>query len=593
MVWKVKATDEQVRVSPQTGRLMDKGSVGIGARRGLIELSAAKNEYVSFQLVIGPLPGQERAFKVEFYDLEGPVKISRRNFEAYVAWYIKSGKRWWPEVLLPLEVTGGVVAAPFRENAVPGQRYQAVWVDLFVPREARAGSYSGRLKVSDGKNEVEVGIQLRVLPIVIPDECSMLYDLNNYADGISAGWPELVADVNRHRSARYRRIEKAFFRAAHEHRGCMHYLPYGHSSYIPPTFAPELAGHGKNKHVKSWRDFDRHFGSYFDGSAFSGTKRGPIPVPHFWMPLCLDWPADFKLFGKKGYETEWRGVGKEMVQHFREKGWNRTSFDMFLNHKQRYRFYPWDCEEVRFRADNAIHYIFRDLWRGTYDWPNTKPVKFTYTLGITWTFGIDTLTPMREFVEVWVGELGGWHQNQLPGIHARGQQVWACSGSPCIYDAPVAANWWPLRIWMRDLDGFMPWLSLGWGKDPWSAPPLQGRTTLFYPGARFGIDGPVVSQRLKVMRNAMQTAELFELAARKVGRDLVKKRINKLLGLAGITDWLAKMPAYAKRKPPSQWTKEDFATEKPSVAQWQNYNANTWRSIKATAAELAVGKKKK
>ncbi len=592
-MWKVKATDEQVRVSPQTGRLMEAGKAGVGAAPGVIEITAAKNEYVSFQLVVGPVPRRERAFKVRFSDLEGPVKISRRNFDPYVAWYIKSGRRWWPEVLLPLEVTDGVVPAPFKENRVPGQRYQRVWVDLFVPREVRAGGYSGRVKVSDGKSEVELGIRLAVLPVAIPDECTIHYDLNNYADGISAGWPELVRDVNRHRTARYLRIEKAFFRAAHEHRGCFHYLPYTHSSYIPPTFAPELEGRGKNKRVKSWREFDRHFGPYFDGTAFSGTRRGAIPVPRFWMPLCLDWPADFKLFGKKGYQSEWRGVGREIVQHFREKGWTRTSFDMFLNHKQRYRFYPWDCEEVRFSADNAIHYRFRDLWKGTYDWPSTRPVKFTYTLGITWRFGIDTLSPMREFVEVWVGEAGGWHQRQLPGIHARGEQVWACSGSPLIYDAPLAVNWWPLRTWMRDLDGFMAWLSLGWGRDPWSAPPLEGRSTLFYPGSRFGIDGPVVSQRLKVMRNALQTAEILELAARNVSRRAVKRRINRLLGLKGLKDWLAPMPEYAKRKPPCQWTKEDFATEKPPAAQWRDYDAHTWRTIKAAAAELAVGRKKK
>jgi len=139
----------------------------------------------------------------------------------------------------------------------------------------------------------------------------------------------------------------------------------------------------------------------------------------------------------------------------------------------------------------------------------------------------------------------------------------------------------------------MAWLSLGWGRDPWSAPPLDGRTTLFYPGSRFGIDGPVVSQRLKVMRNALQTAELFELASGKVGRTAVKRRINRLMGLKGVKDWLAPMPEYARRKPPCQWTREDFATEKPPTAQWQDYDVDTWRAIKAAARELAVSKKKK
>jgi len=285
------------------------------------------------------------------------------------------------------------------------------------------------------------------------------------------------------------------------------------------------------------------------------------------MPLNLSWPADFERFGRPGYETEWRTVGRQIVEHFRQKGWTRTQFDMFLNHKQRYRFFPWDCEEVRFPPDNAIHYTFRDLWRGTYDWPSTKPVRFAYALGITWLYGIDTVSPMRDFVDVWVGSPGGEarYHDQLADLHARGQAVWVCGTSPGIDEPLMASNWWPLMTWMRGVDGFLPWLSLGWGAEPLTAPPQNGRTTLMYPGARFGLDGPVVSQRLKVLRNAMQTIERFDVAAGRAGRETVERRVLETLGLRGPDALMTARPVYPTgARPPAPGPPQASSTGAPS-----------------------------
>ena len=333
----------------------------------------------------------------------------------------------------------------------------------------------------------------------------------------------------------------------------------------------ELAGTGARKRVVDWRGFDRHFGPYLDGTAFSGTRRGPMPVPRFWLPLNLTWPADFTLFGTPGYEAEWRAVGRQIVEHFRRKGWTKTVFDFFLNHKQRYRFFPWDCEEVRFPADNSIHYTFRDLWRGTYDWPSTKPVRFAYTLGITWLYGIDTVSPMRDFVDVWIGSPGGEaeYHHQTPEIQARGQQIWMCGSFPAIPEPLLSVDWWPLTTWMRGVDGLMAWLTLGWGSDPFVAPPREGATCYLYPGARFGLEEPVASLRLKVLRNAMQTVERLEAAAAVIGAAAVRQRVCEAMGLAGLEALLTCRPDRDR-----------------SPGRWGRLSARHWRRLEELTARL-------
>ena len=130
-------------------------------------------------------------------------------------------------------------------------------------------------------------------------------------------------------------------------------------------------------------------------------------------------------FDQPGYEAEWRAVGKQMVDHFREKKWTHTHFDMFLNHKQRYRFFPWDCEEVKYLHDNDLQRRFRKLWEGTFDRKSTKPVKFDYTLGTTWVYANDIHSDLSEFIDVYIAGTGGPAENRERQIE---RQIGVASG---------------------------------------------------------------------------------------------------------------------------------------------------------------------
>ncbi len=574
--------DEFVRLDPFEGAAIDGENQAPEAPP--VRLVSGRNQVASFQLLVGPLK-KNATLTVSPGKLSGPAgaSLGRADFDVFVEWYHDIKGKWYPDALVPQKVTGGSTPA-FRKNVgIRKPVFAGFWVDLAVPADARPGAYSGKVTVKAGRESVAVPVELRVLSAKISADATLDMSFNNYADGISGGWPEVRSDPQHMTGRKYRSVEQGVWRAAHDHRGFIHYMPYGHSGYVHEGFAPPLAGEGPRKRVASWTDWDRHFGPYFDGSAFRGTRRGAVPVKRFYLPLNLDWPADFVKFEQPGYEAEWRAVGRQMVEHFRKKRWTRTRFDMFLNHKQRFRFFPWDCEECRFLQDNNIHRYFRKLWEGTFDRKSTKPVKFDYTLGTTWVYADDIRSDISEFVDVYIAGTGSPAGNRERQVQLLkdGRQIWSCTHSGTMLDSTRAAAYPPLLMWMRNVQGFMPrWASLAWGRDPWHATPDAGATTFFYPGAEFGTEETYPSIRAKVLRNQMQSIDELEAAAGRRGRKAVKARVNKVLGMK-----------------PGQWfltqsknKAGDWGSEEAPVSTWQDVSSATFRRLRGLSANLASGR---
>ncbi|MCX7590779.1 MAG: hypothetical protein N2255_04040 [Kiritimatiellae bacterium] len=582
--------DDFVRLDPLTGGVLD--GDGQHPRRPSAAMSCARNEFASFQLLVGPI-SRSQTVRVIPGILKGPGRsmLPPEQLDVYVEWYTRCDNKWYPEVLVPQQVTGGSTPDFRKKNDVRGQRFAGFWVDIFVPGDANPGVYAGAVTIRADGHSIPFPVELAVRRGRLSTDCCLDVSLNNYVDNISRGWPGLYEKPGHLSSTRYLRIEQGVFRTAHDHRMFFHYLPYGHSGYAPAEFLVPLEGEGPHKRVTDWSAWDKHFGPYFDGSAFRGTRRGTVPVKRFYLPLNLCWPADFVKFGRPGYEAEWRAVGRQMVEHFRKKGWIHTHFDMFLNHKQRYRFFPWDTEEMRFLEDLDLHRYFRRLWEGTFDRRSTLPVMFDYTLGTTWTYHLDIRSDLQEFIDVYIAGTSGpaWFPQDTLRLRKKGRQIWSCTNSGAIPDSTRAAAFVPLLMWMRYLTGYMPrWCTTGgWGADPWRQPADKGGTTFLYPGAEFDSEGTFASLRLKVQRNALQMVDEFELAARRggIGVAKVRRQINKVLGVEDRA-WFAPPPAYVMKKPPKEWVGADYATEEPPLAGWNKFSTEQYRALRRLALDL-------
>ncbi|MEW6754615.1 MAG: hypothetical protein AB1505_27075, partial [Candidatus Latescibacterota bacterium] len=118
-----------------------------GARR--IRLHAARNEVVAFQLQVR---GPARGVSVTCSDLTGPGGAIRaaQDVAVFKQWYTHvaenstsqgsttaawhQGPGWYPDALVPVssgEGGGQPFDIPDQVNEVDGQRWQALWVDVY------------------------------------------------------------------------------------------------------------------------------------------------------------------------------------------------------------------------------------------------------------------------------------------------------------------------------------------------------------------------------------------------------------------------------------------------------------------------------
>ena len=131
---------------------------------------------------------------------------------------------------------------------------------------------------------------------------------------------------------------------------------------------------------------------------------------------------------------------------------------------------------------------------------------------------------------------------------ARGDMVWSYGPSVDFKECSAALVQFVYRTWVRGFGGFERWLTIGVPGDPWFA--SDGATLAwFYPGEKFGIDGPIPTIRLKVQRNAVQDINLMNRIAEARGPAAYKAACAETIPIG-----LWKQPSQAMlEKPPYDW----------------------------------------
>jgi hypothetical protein len=578
---------DMIRICPQTGQVLEEQS-RIRSLTDLVEgsmdLVSPRNAYVSFQIIVRLEGTALSEMQIKAEAVKGEYgEIASGEFVFYAEWYHRVKDRYYPDALVPL-ADGSSQALSLAEvtklNDVPDQVFAAVWVDLFIPADVRAGDYYGAIHVSTGVGSDTHVIRLKLLETIVPDESLVIADLNSYADNLSRRIDYLRSNENRYEDGTYFKVEQQFFRMAHEHRCLLHYLPYEHSGSVPPVFIPELEGKGKEMHVKDWSRFDEHFAPYLDGSAFEDTKRGAIPVPYMYLPFNFHWPADYVKFGMKGYQTEFKAIMEEFHQHFTEKGWLRTKFELFLNHKKRYKLFPYDGDETRFIWDEKINDIFYDLSQEVLE--KGGGAQFVFRTDASWAYGLH-FEKYAEQIKLWVvnEQIFSWFPESLEVLRAAGDEVWTYGSDPRISQTLLGTVITPLTAVARGVDGVVFWENTLWG-DNWPiTPESEGATALFYPGDQlFGILGPIPSIRLKTLRGAMQVVECMEQWVRTRPED-GRKKMGEVIGNAiGIEPgaWWPGKPDFLER-PPYEWLDGVFS-EAPRATLHKGQSPETFNDLK-------------
>jgi hypothetical protein len=537
----VYALPGYLRVNGLDGKLIEADAAWDTGRN--VSLSSARNQAISFQIIIEPDGGK-------FTDCKLADTYPDTSF--YIEWFHRYRDRLVPDMLIPLTDGGPKFSVPMDNKYMPDQRVGALYADIWIPADASPGVTLREYAFNIDGKLYRVDISLDINELVVPNKSRITADLNNYADSLSPHFNSLRDNPARYADGSYVNVERGFYRMAREHKCLFHYLPYRHSGAMPPTFAPELTGEGKYIEVASWEAFDRHFGPYLDGSAFDGCRFGNHPLEFMYLPFHLGWPASYEKWGSKGYRTEYRRILQAFVKHFEEKKWFGTYFEVFLNHKKDYRFFPYTVDEIWYEHDQDIVDIYYDIIRDIYD---VSPAKFVFRMDSSNYWGSHHDHRFSDYCKMWVAGFGmfNWYPKAMEIMNAKKNIVFVYGGVLQTLDESLNSLFlWPLQTMMTGAHGFTAWNTTGFGTDPLSCPVNGGGEALFYPGTYFGIEAPLPSIRLKTLRNAMQLTDL--VMARKASRaeGELMNCINRAYGLKGMEDWYVQKPAFADT-PPRYW----------------------------------------
>ncbi len=543
------------------------------------QATTARGAYVSFHLVVNLPAGGDYELSVQITDPTDKLEV-----DLFREWFhlTRSERSFYPDALIPVSIP---VRAhlPETDNRIQNQTSSAFWTDVWVPLDARPGLYKGQASVRLGRKEIELPFEILVLSAKVPEEDVITIDHNSYGSswmGDYYGGIEVPSEESL-------RITRLYHRLFYEHRGTFHQLGYGHGGKVIAEFAPELEGSGRNRRIRNWDLYDRHYGPLLDGSAFAGSRRGARPIPFVYLPINPEWPASFLGWGEPGYEQEFVNVVSAMERHFREKGWTRTRYEMFFNHKKRYKAFPWDGDETRFPKDDEYFREYGRLLRKAL--PPDTPVKIVFRNDSSWSMERQ-FESLAGVVNFWVcgGSIFSWYPKAPELLKRRGDIVWIYGGAPAVSAVSTAITENPMRVWIYGIDGWVHWLTTSPGEDPWFAFEGGGEV-LAYPGERFGVHGPIPSVRLKLQRNCLQDLALLDSFKARVPIESLKAAATREYNRSKPASWWQARPPLADT-PPYEWTNATIG-DAIEAAGPQKFDSSAWENVRRYMLQLAAEEK--
>jgi hypothetical protein len=562
-VW---AIGEGFRVDPLTGKVREEQRLGgnpIPAdfryeRKNLawdaanrrITLAGARNEFVSFQLQIrGPAKGVE----VTCSDLKGPGIIrAGDDIEIFKQWYLRVntnssnrdsttagynlGKGWYADALIPASAKGGFgfpFDIPDKGNAIEGQQWQGIWVDIYIPRTAAPGKYTGSFVVTgEGVGKHSLPVTLTVYNSTLSDDYATEVGLNNYGS-IGAKGSEL--------RLRYYQMARRHRMAIHEH-------------YI----APKVVGEGAAmKGV--WNDYDAEMAKYFSGEAFTGKYgyHGPgegRPIRWAYLPFEIlprqAWPMPPKAQRTPEYDAAIGAMLRDFTAHFESKGWTKTDLMFFINGLdeptkgeaiESIRYFGGLAKSaaqprVYYRGDiNHLH----DIQTVASGWTEQRMFETLAQVMNLWVMVADfkrtDFSILLEHKKKDPKQVVWFYQNREPSV-----------GGYTLDDETIGLATWPVIAWKYGLDGCVLWecTFAGPSKNVWVDPnnSVSGRNgavhnlaaLVMYPAfpGREGITDPVASIRLKSFRRGAQDYEYLRLLEKAKSRAAAVKLLDTVMGRA-------------------------------------------------------------
>ena len=472
-------------------------------------IKAARNEYEPFQIVVRASGEGLKGINMEASDLRGEDghTIERRHVTLYREHYVevtqpspksREGAAWYPDALIPFVhppdgrplKKARFAGAPFD---VEPKANQPVWVDVFVPKDAAPGTYSGTVTVTAQDQEaVTVPVRLTVWNFTLPDTPSMRSNFGDFDNRVAAAHKVEV------KSKEFRELERRYAEALAAHRIC---------PPIPRYLYPKANADGSIEPAETHAALKEWMNQFH----VTGFPIGLIGRD----PLGKDRERNVRYL-------------RVMYAYLKTNGWEKFAYIYVLDEPNDAAAY----EQVRQRA-KLIHEAQPGIKVLCTEQPTPDVPAWGTLVGS---------------VDIWVPLWTLFEEKAAAGRLAAGEELWSytalCQGEKD-HDTPYWEIDFPLldyRIptwmsWRYGITGLLYWTTVYWQKagDVWTNPAtygegkhqFNGEGSLFYPGADAGFPGPVASIRLKQIREGLEDYEYLKLLAdhgqKAVANELAKR----------------------------------------------------------------------
>ena len=576
------ACSELAKVNPATGNRMEDGYTGTSGHdykkanpvwdsgTNTVTLRPARNEVIGVQVIVQRLLSSLTGVSLAVSDLAGPagaVISSADNVDLYKLHYL-GGTTKYPDPAIPLEPPFATTLAMPSSNNTIGT-YQSIWCDLYVPRDATPGNYTGTLTLDCDQlaSPVTIDVAVVVPSVVIPDEPSFLLDLNGYGNKWSST------------ASRYQ-----IFQLCHKHRMVPNTLPYGWSGNWTSDRAPVLTGSGPTRQVSSWTTFAATYGPLFDGSAFSPTDptypyHGPgenTPIADFYTTGHECWPvtitdttygydaipsggmghaywnnlfdaggASRQTFWREspdvmeafpvGYATGTKNVWQEFAQYAQDHNWG-TAFQFYMNHKGTYD--PtnalWALEEHIVADDFRANAYFMDLCKEGWESANAPDTVFHWRIDTStrWQQNWGQMANICNLRAQGDGRSWDYRQHRYRLYTNQQEEIrWWYGGGVAQSSTAKSQNAMLLEHWSHGYDGGLPY----WDSYHTNWTGLDTLAVLMEGGNVPGhgtFDGRIGTVRMKNLRHGQQLCELLNLVGSQEGwnRNLTARALSARYG---------------------------------------------------------------
>ena len=212
-VWGAEDTFKALRDNSYTERHGNKAE---------IRISAVRNEVENAQIILTPQKSvTEYTLALSDFKASGGAVFSKDNFKVYNQKYIDVTKTttnrfsagYYPDALLPFET-----AVAYGENKVAAGENQGIWFECRIPEQQAAGEYTGNFKITIDGEVRDVPVTVKVFDYTLSDT---VHSRSSF--GVHRYWNE-GGIVSAEKDASYD-MYALYYEYLLEHRISTRYLP--------------------------------------------------------------------------------------------------------------------------------------------------------------------------------------------------------------------------------------------------------------------------------------------------------------------------------------------------------------------------------